>query len=237
MMHHQFTRAKEHTATRTDAQSFEQEPDIDFSARPLGVSSFASYLPGIVPVLRAYLARALRRRLVEPRRRYFDMQRHYLNRRARQVRRAPGGAAARKAGTDSGQLRPLVAPRTACSAQWPPHATPKPPPAGWGPRGTAGRRAAVRLQPGSCGSRRAAQQCSCSCWAAAGRGPRCSPRCRRGGGGGPRRVLRAALGAGGAPHTARVWGPRPGGRREGGCYTHLLPCGRGDLAVSRLLCV
>ncbi|KAI8477037.1 MAG: hypothetical protein J3K34DRAFT_516008 [Monoraphidium minutum] len=70
--------------------SFAGEPELDIAARPLGASRFSSELPGIVGALRGLLLRVIRRRLVEPNRRFFDAQRMYVN---RHVKRAggPGG--------------------------------------------------------------------------------------------------------------------------------------------------
>jgi hypothetical protein len=53
---------------------------------PLGASRLLSELPVIVTALRALLARVLRRRMVEPQRRFFDLQRHYNLRSIKRVR-------------------------------------------------------------------------------------------------------------------------------------------------------
>jgi len=49
------------------------------------VSRFASELPGIVGALRSLLARIIRKRMVEPQKKFFDMQRMYTNRHVKRV--------------------------------------------------------------------------------------------------------------------------------------------------------
>ncbi|GBF93753.1 hypothetical protein Rsub_06085 [Raphidocelis subcapitata] len=70
--------------------SFARQPELEVGVHPLGASRLLSELPVIVTALRALLARVLRRRMVEPQRRFYDFQRHYT---LRSVKRAggPGG--------------------------------------------------------------------------------------------------------------------------------------------------
>lgn len=56
------TRRPDHTHSTT--QSFAREPSLDIVARPLGVSSFAAHLPGVVNLLRDTLLKQINKRLV-----------------------------------------------------------------------------------------------------------------------------------------------------------------------------
>ncbi|GAX81770.1 hypothetical protein CEUSTIGMA_g9198.t1 [Chlamydomonas eustigma] len=59
--------------------SFLQEPEFEIQASPLGLSGFAGELPGLINTLRNALLKAMSKKIVEPNRRYFDVQKVYLN--------------------------------------------------------------------------------------------------------------------------------------------------------------
>lgn len=64
---------------------FASEPTFDIAARPLGVS-ISNELPGLVTAVRQLLGRLIMRRMVEPDKRFFDVQRMYHNRHVHRVR-------------------------------------------------------------------------------------------------------------------------------------------------------
>ncbi|KXZ55033.1 hypothetical protein GPECTOR_3g194 [Gonium pectorale] len=70
--------------------SFAGPPEFDIQASPVGYLGLPGELPGLVAQLRSVLQRVLNRRLVEPSRRYLDLQRIYRNKHVQRIG-GPGG--------------------------------------------------------------------------------------------------------------------------------------------------
>ncbi|GFR48262.1 hypothetical protein Agub_g10127 [Astrephomene gubernaculifera] len=70
--------------------SFAAPPEFDIQASPLGYIQLHGELPGLVANLRGLLQRIINRRLVEPNRRFLDLQRIYRNKHLQRVG-GPGG--------------------------------------------------------------------------------------------------------------------------------------------------
>jgi hypothetical protein len=64
--------------------SFAAPPQLDIAVRPLGVALPHEFL-GLGRALTALLQRIINRRLVEPQRRFFDLQRMYTNKHVARV--------------------------------------------------------------------------------------------------------------------------------------------------------
>ncbi|KAG2430759.1 hypothetical protein HYH02_013598 [Chlamydomonas schloesseri] len=70
--------------------SFATPPEFDIQASPVGYLNLHGELPGLVGHLRTHLQRIITRRMVEPHRRYLDLQRIYRNKHLQRVG-GPGG--------------------------------------------------------------------------------------------------------------------------------------------------
>ncbi|GIL85369.1 hypothetical protein Vretifemale_13907, partial [Volvox reticuliferus] len=70
---------KEPPGIRGVDYSFAAPPEFDIQASPVGYLNLRGELPGLIHSLRSLLQRVINRRLVEPERRYLDLQRIYKN--------------------------------------------------------------------------------------------------------------------------------------------------------------
>ncbi|GIL55614.1 hypothetical protein Vafri_11117, partial [Volvox africanus] len=70
--------------------SFAAPPKFDIQASPVGYLNLRGELPGVIQGLRTLLQRVIDKRLVEPERRYFDIQKIYRNKHVQRVG-GPGG--------------------------------------------------------------------------------------------------------------------------------------------------